>query len=247
MKHLRKYIKNMLLQEALHFNTPEELALFIYWDGSNTSYIFFRFDKAMNYIKKTLEGGKYIRVKELAHGLVYDGMQDQVVGGIRCGKPYKGSHWNASEVKLSAAESGWGPTLYDVVMGEQKNGIMADRKEVSQEAYRIWDYYLQHRDDIVKKPLDSEEYKWTERTDDDGQPGSRGRYNMHSKPENQEQFIEDATCWVFDRDPVPQAAAWKKNGKTLEDLLGARFRSSDINIFAFWVMSSIYDYHSDGE
>ena len=247
MKHLRQYIRQILLQEGLHLDTSEDLALLVHTKGNETTYILFRFDKTMNFINKKLAGDNYVSTDEMAYGLVRSGTKDQVIGVLRCIRPYMSSHWGAAEVILSAAESGWGPTLYDTVMGEEPRGIMADRRQVSRAAYRIYDYYLQHRDDIEKKPLDSSKHQWTEDTFDDGQPGSDGRYNKYANPESQEQFLEDATCWVFDRDPVPQAAIWKKKGDPIIELLLTNFRPPDIEQFIRVLVRRTYEYYSNDD
>jgi hypothetical protein len=48
----------------------------------------------------------------------------------------------------SEAKSGWGPMLYDVAMEYATingNGLIADRSSVSDDAHRVWSYYLDNR------------------------------------------------------------------------------------------------------
>lgn len=55
-------------------------------------------------------------------------------------------------------EGGWGPMLYDVLMEyvweNYKCGLTADRTQVSDDAVKVWDYYLEKRSDVEKVPLD---------------------------------------------------------------------------------------------
>jgi len=51
----------------------------------------------------------------------------------------------------------WGPMLYDVVMerlGMKGFGLTPDRASVSPDAINVWDFYMNHRDDIEKKQFD---------------------------------------------------------------------------------------------
>lgn len=65
------------------------------------------------------------------------------------------------EVKASAAEQGYGPTLYDIVMSYiAPKYLMADRKEVSDAARNVWRYMFDNRKaeyDVLAVP---EEGKW---------------------------------------------------------------------------------------
>ena len=46
-----------------------------------------------------------------------------------------------------------GPLAYDVAI-EVTGGLMSDRTEVSDEAERVWDYYLNNRPDVQSQQLD---------------------------------------------------------------------------------------------
>lgn len=65
------------------------------------------------------------------------------------------------EVKAAAAEQGYGPTLYDIVMSYiAPKYLMADRKEVSDAARNVWRYMFDNRKaeyDVLAVP---EEGKW---------------------------------------------------------------------------------------
>lgn len=61
---------------------------------------------------------------------------------------------NALVVRRAFAGEGWGPFLYDVIMelaGER--GITMDRDILTPAAFKVWDFYLNKRNDVVKIPL----------------------------------------------------------------------------------------------
>lgn len=63
----------------------------------------------------------------------------------------------AYEVMWADAEGapGFGPMLYDIAMelaGDK--GLMCDRRSVSGDAGRVWEYYLNNRPDVIAKQLD---------------------------------------------------------------------------------------------
>ncbi len=63
----------------------------------------------------------------------------------------------AWEVVLSAAQSGWGPMLYDVAMEwatQNGGGLVSDRSSVSPAAREVWNYYLSNRGDVQSVQLD---------------------------------------------------------------------------------------------
>lgn len=71
----------------------------------------------------------------------------------------------AWEVVRSAAEGGYGPTLYDMVMSISPNGLTSDRNSVSGEAQNVWSFYANKRSMIDKMFLDPNEYTYTEEDD----------------------------------------------------------------------------------
>ena len=68
----------------------------------------------------------------------------------------------AWEVVRSAAEGGYGPTLYDMVMSISPNGLTSDRMQVSDDAKKVWDFYAHKRPDIEKRFLDGMELTTTD-------------------------------------------------------------------------------------
>ncbi len=58
---------------------------------------------------------------------------------------------NAYEVKQSAALSGYGPLLYDLVLSHiHPNFLISDRSSVSKQAQKVWNFYLNNRPDVNK-------------------------------------------------------------------------------------------------
>ena len=67
---------------------------------------------------------------------------------------FGGKCYNAWEVIESAAvpDDGWGPIAYDIAMEfAGKDGLMADRDVVSDEAHDVWLHYLKSRSDVSPK------------------------------------------------------------------------------------------------
>ena len=67
-------------------------------------------------------------------------------------------------VASSEAMKGWGPLLYDVAIEYSTmrgGGLSPDRTMVSDEAKRVWDYYLKNRSDVTAHQLDNLEDELT--------------------------------------------------------------------------------------
>ena len=73
----------------------------------------------------------------------------------------------AYTVSRSAADSKFGPTLYDMVMSALPNGLTPDRSEVSKDAESLWDYYANKRSDVEKRFLDDMKAPITDDLSDD--------------------------------------------------------------------------------
>jgi len=243
LKLLRQTVERIIL-EALHFDTAEELALLVHTNSYRTHYILVSYHDAVEWLEnKFKDPDEYHYIRDVAQGFASNRRKRIVLGAVRVHRLHHQTHWAAGEIKLIGALDGWGPTLYDIVMGEEPNGIMADRNQVSRSAYRVWDYYRKNRDDVIKKPLDSLQKKWTPDSFDDGDPGSTGDYGS-SSADTHEDYLKDATSWVFDREPVPQAQLWKRNGQRIITLLENHFDDKRIGDFFFGVVGATYDYYS---
>ena len=61
-----------------------------------------------------------------------------------------------------------GPLLYDIAIElAGKNGLMSDRRMVSADAWKVWNYFLNNRSDITSRQLDSDPGTLTPENDDD--------------------------------------------------------------------------------
>ena len=82
-------------------------------------------------------------------------------GRIMIGEPDDvGACGGAWVIQMVAADQGWGPFIYDIAMEwatMNHNGLTPDRDEVSADARRVWNYYLNLRDDVVAHQLDDED------------------------------------------------------------------------------------------
>ena len=61
-----------------------------------------------------------------------------------------------------------GPLLYDIAIElAGKNGLMSDRRMVSADAWKVWNYFLNNRSDVASRQLDSDPGTLTPENDDD--------------------------------------------------------------------------------
>lgn len=60
---------------------------------------------------------------------------------------------NAMSVHTAQAESGYGPAIYDVAMEmAYPKGLTAAKGSTSNQAIKVWDYYLKSRGDVTHEP-----------------------------------------------------------------------------------------------
>jgi hypothetical protein len=81
-------------------------------------------------------------------------------------KTHQGDCWNAGEVKLSAAQKGYGPLMYQYVMNDYAGGLFPDRGSVSQAARGVWQKYNQRADTKKSKFDDKRNPKTPDPGDD---------------------------------------------------------------------------------
>lgn len=78
---------------------------------------------------------------------------------------------NGMVIRWSQAAKGFGPLLYDVAIEVAtiiSGGLTPDRTSVSDDAYKIWDYYLNRRSgDVKTSQLDNEENELTKQIEKD--------------------------------------------------------------------------------
>lgn len=141
MKLIMESWKNFLLAEAAK-NIDDVLAdpnIFLYMlEGTDSD---FQTPKAYFRLYKIDENGKSTNLAKIR----IRKRPENCLGG-----------W---EVILSIAfVDKWGPLIYDIAMEYTgKDGLMADRDIVSEEAYDVWQYYLENRSDVKSKQLDWED------------------------------------------------------------------------------------------
>ncbi len=128
MKHLRQYIRQILLTEGM--KTPADLGPYRV-----------RIQDISQDIRIAIVGQPRTGMLSLGH------IDIRKAGNNLCD--------NAWEVVKSRADHGWGPLLYDVaieLLGD--TGLMCDRNSVSPDAKRVWEFYLENRPDIESAQLD---------------------------------------------------------------------------------------------
>lgn len=89
-----------------------------------------------------------------------------IVVGFITVMPHKGECWNAAEVRLSAAEKGYGPLMYELVMSDYGVMMSDHGAGTSDSARKVWQKYDQ-RSDVKKLPFDDEDHPKTPPKEDD--------------------------------------------------------------------------------
>ena len=152
MRLLREYIRELLTEAA---KGPADLPDGVYVgikSGGNNVYVYY-----------SQADGK--RLAELS----------PPVGRVVVSKPGRSPHsaqnpgscLGSWQVFSSQVSDGWGPLLYDVAMEVVGDaGLMADRNSLSDDAYNVWQYYMNSRPDVVKKQLDDPENTLTPEEED---------------------------------------------------------------------------------
>ena len=87
---------------------------------------------------------------------IYDGSKNKIaaVSWYEAGLgPTFGPCLKADIVNHSDAIEDMGPLAYDIAI-EVTGGLVSDRTEVSDEAERVWDYYMNNRSDVQSQQLD---------------------------------------------------------------------------------------------
>jgi hypothetical protein len=77
------------------------------------------------------------------------------------GSRYCGGTWEVYRAYLRGAPDGAGPLMYDIAMEiAGPRGIMSDRMTTTDDAARVWEYYLDNRPDVITKPIGRCVGKW---------------------------------------------------------------------------------------
>ena len=177
MKILRKQIRNIIL-EAMHppSSTTEKFAILTDWfeeidpaPGQELHFILYNWETYQNKLSSIGENMSIIDTDEIEAALWEENENgySNIVAVLQVEVPNSGEgDCNlAWQVTRAAADGGYGPTLYDLVMSISPNGLTSDRNSVSKSARKIWKYYANKRPKIEKKFLDPIGFTETE-TDD---------------------------------------------------------------------------------
>lgn len=73
---------------------------------------------------------------------------------------------DATQISVAAAEKGYGPLMYDIVMSDSEGGIMPDRTSTSGQAKRVWQQYEKRPDVTTHKFDDKDDPKTPPKEDD---------------------------------------------------------------------------------
>ena len=138
MKHLRKYIRQVLLTEAM--KTPADLPdnVIIVIETVDNDY--------MEVYYADANDPSDMRTNPSGSITIYPTEPDR-----------EGECNNAWVVGGSDADDGWGPLLYDVAIEwatQNGGGLISDRGSVSDEAQGVWNYYMRNRSDVTAHQLD---------------------------------------------------------------------------------------------
>jgi hypothetical protein len=208
MKQLRQYIRQILLTEAA--KQPEDLT-----DGHTITF----HDDGDGWIAFSLEWRPSPKGSPIETGKVV----------IAQNPARNGPCLNAWEVIGAEARHGFGPILYDVAMEYAgADGLMADRRSVSSDAMRIWNFYLNSRSDVKPKQLDVNRptrFKGVITPNDESDDCQQDKYFNHHYAEGDN--WENGKVWTGSEEDVedylasPMTKAFVKTGTGTTDKLKA--------------------------
>ena len=217
MKHLRQYIRRVLLAEAMvsPSSLTDDWAVWTSWyddaeysSGTELNFVLYNKVKALEAIANiTASLGPETDVYT-----VVEAVADNTVAVIRARVPDAGyGECNkAWEIIRSAAEKGYGPTLYDLVMSVSPHGLTSDRSEVSGDARKVWSRYANNRSNVDKLLLDPEGNYTTTEEDDCTVQGNGSAWERSPLPALHRQmaidffedwYAEEYGDWLEQQDP----------------------------------------------
>ena len=153
MKHLRRYIRQILLNEAM--KTPADLL-------PNIVVVINADSKAASiYYGMANNPSEYASLNRSTMGAID-------IYSLK-GHPGYGNCGDAWMVGGSGAQEGFGPLLYDIAIEwatQNGGGLISDRGSVSDDAQAVWSYYERNRDDVTAHQLDDLENTLTPEDED---------------------------------------------------------------------------------
>ena len=212
MINLRAYIRQIIKEAMIAPGAlGDDFAVWSNWfDGLETPA-----GTELNFILYNQAGANESirRMKEVDGYDVVSAIEEYAVAAIRARVPDAGyGECNqAWEIIRSAADQGYGPTLYDLVMSISPYGLTPDRSEVSREARAVWSYYANNRSAVDKQLLDPDgNYTYTE-DDDCTMQGTGSTWERSPLPALHRQmaidFLEEYYPveyeeWMIEQDPA---------------------------------------------
>lgn len=204
MNKLRQYIRAVLLEAAYRVEDLEGLKA-----GEYNDQVFFLVDPGGNDRFQTLRLG------------TEDAYEDDVDGEwiARIDLVKRRDCGGAWMVGMVEANDGWGPLMYDIAMEwatQNGGGLVADRTQVSLESRRVWEYYLNKRNDptIAMHQLDNPRDPQTKDKKDD--------CDMSAASWND--YAVDVTKYETDWKSSPLSKRWTKEPVTLNKISSMRLR-----------------------
>ena len=155
MKHLRRYIKNLILEMAM--KKPATLAsqglALAHYNSSTSSgkrhFVLFDPEKAMKHLRKWLQISEEYE-QSITSSDILAAINNAVLAVMEIKEEADGT-WSGTR---TAAESGWGPTMYELMMMISPKGFTSDRQGMSSShTWEIWEKYME-REDVQKIPLE---------------------------------------------------------------------------------------------
>ena len=153
MNELRKYIRQLLLAEAMKTpaDLPDDIVVVINADSKAASIYYGMANNPSEYASLDRSTMGAIDIYSLK------------------GHPGYGNCGDAWMVGGSGAQEGFGPLLYDIAIEwatQNGGGLISDRGSVSDDAQAVWFYYERYRGDVTAHQLDDLENTLTPEDED---------------------------------------------------------------------------------
>ena len=153
MNELRKYIRQLLLAEAMKTpaDLPDDIVVVINADSKAASIYYGMANNPSEYASLDRSTMGAIDIYSLK------------------GHPGYGNCGDAWMVGGSGAQEGFGPLLYDIAIEwatQNGGGLISDRGSVSDDAQAVWSYYERNRGDVTAHQLDDLENTLTPEDED---------------------------------------------------------------------------------
>ena len=177
MRKLRQYIRKIIVEGM---TSPNSVAgKYAIWadissqdadfsDGTELNFLMYDWSKADGIVRDYLKPvssplRQSYTPEDIGHAEIVAAIEEAAVACMRVRTYGDGMGCNSAwEVIRSAADSGLGPTIYDMVMSIAPYGLIADRSQVSSSARKVWNYYANNRSSVDKGFLDPSGYTDTE-------------------------------------------------------------------------------------